>query len=94
VVICDMRGQVEIVGLSSCRIPWPVGMRGRATPLVLCGALAKAVRREATVAVAYWWGISARTVTLWRRAFGVGPTNSEMRRPLSWPFSAQRVSHR
>jgi hypothetical protein len=52
VVICDMRGQVEIVGLSGGRIPWPVGKRGPAKALVLCGALAKAVRLEATVAVA------------------------------------------
>jgi hypothetical protein len=28
VVICDVRGQVEIVGLSAGRIPWPVGKRG------------------------------------------------------------------
>jgi hypothetical protein len=37
VVICDVRGQVAIVGLSGGRIPWP------ANALVLCGALAKAV---------------------------------------------------
>jgi hypothetical protein len=47
VVICESRGQVEIVGLSGGRIPWPVGKRGPAKALVLCGALAKAVRLEA-----------------------------------------------
>jgi hypothetical protein len=49
-----------VVGLSGGRIPWPVGQRGRAKALVLCGALAKGVRLEAAVAVAYWWGVSAR----------------------------------
>jgi hypothetical protein len=29
VVICDVRGQVEIVGPSSGPIPWPIGKRGR-----------------------------------------------------------------
>jgi hypothetical protein len=49
VVICDVRGQVEIVGLSGGRIAWPVGKRGSAKALVLCGALAKAVQLEAAV---------------------------------------------
>jgi hypothetical protein len=51
VVICDVRGEVEIVG-------------GRKA-LVLCGALARAVQLEAAVAVAYCWGVSAQTVTVW-----------------------------
>jgi hypothetical protein len=51
VAICDVRGQVESVGLSGGRIPWPVGKRGRAKALVLCGALAKAVHFEAAVPV-------------------------------------------
>jgi hypothetical protein len=68
VVICDARGQVEIVGLSGGRISWSIGTRGRAKALVLCGALAKAVQLEAAVTVAYWWGVSPQTVTVWRRA--------------------------
>jgi hypothetical protein len=67
VVICDVRGQVEIVGLSGGRIPWLLGKRGSARALVLCGALAKAVRLEA---------VSAQTVKLWRRAIGLGPTTA------------------
>jgi hypothetical protein len=62
VVICDVRGEVEIVG---GRIPWPVGKRGSAKALVLCGALARAVQLEAAVAVAYWWCVTAQTVTGW-----------------------------
>jgi hypothetical protein len=52
VVICEARGQVEIVGLSGGRIPCPIGKRGPAKALVLCGVLATVVRREAAVAVA------------------------------------------
>ena len=37
-VICDVRGQIEVVGLSGGRIPRPVGKRGSAKALVLCGA--------------------------------------------------------
>jgi hypothetical protein len=33
------------------------------------------VRREAAQAVAFWWGITAQTVTKWRKALGVGATN-------------------
>ena len=67
-------GEVKIVGLSSGRIPWPCFQNGRHRSPVLFGALAKAVRRESNQAVAYWWGVSAQTVTAWRNALGVGPT--------------------
>jgi hypothetical protein len=73
-VIRGARGQVEIVGLSGGRIPWPVSKRGRAKPFVQCGALAKAVRLESAIAVAYWCGIPAQTVTLWRRKLVCLPT--------------------
>ena len=29
VVICEVRGQVELVGLTAGPVPWPVGKRGR-----------------------------------------------------------------
>jgi hypothetical protein len=57
VVTCEMRGEVNIVGLSEARIPWPkcrTGKRGRA--IILYGALAEAVRRESAQAIEYWWG--------------------------------------
>jgi hypothetical protein len=41
---------------------------------VLYNGLARAVRLEASLAVAYWWGVTAQTVTVWRKALGVGPT--------------------
>jgi hypothetical protein len=50
---------VIVCGLSAGRIPWPVGKRAvkgpraRARAIVLCGALADAVRRESARAVAF-----------------------------------------
>jgi hypothetical protein len=66
---------VRIVGISNGRIPWPLASKlGRGRCFVLYGDLAKAVRREAGIAVAYWWGVRADTVSRWRKALGVGRT--------------------
>jgi hypothetical protein len=79
-VMCELRGQVELVGLREAPIPWPVGRRVGARRssrgLVLYAGLARAVRLEAPLAVAYWWGVTAQTVTVWRKALAVGPTTS------------------
>ena len=75
VVHCARRGDVRIVGLSSAPIPWPIGQttpKGRARPLVLFGDLVEAIRREPAQAVAYHWGVTAQTVTAWRKALDVG----------------------
>jgi hypothetical protein len=37
--------------------------------------LAKAVEREAGIAVAYWWGVRPDTVSRWRKALGVARSN-------------------
>jgi hypothetical protein len=58
--------------MTSSRIPWPIGKRGRAKSHAVFGDLAKAIRRESATAVCYWWGITAQTVTKWRKAMGVG----------------------
>jgi hypothetical protein len=47
----ERRGDVQIVGLSAGRIPWPIGKRERAKSLVLYRDLARAVRRESVVAI-------------------------------------------
>jgi hypothetical protein len=73
-VLCEVRGEVIIVGLSDGPIPWPVGKKGRAKGLVVYQGLAKAVRRESELAVAHWWGITEQTVWKWRKALGVGAT--------------------
>jgi hypothetical protein len=77
-VTCEARGLVELCGLSTGRIPWPlgrpVGRRNGRAALVLCGALAEAVRRESALAVGFWWGVGSDTVWKWRKALGVGAT--------------------
>ena len=67
----EWRGEVKIVGLSSGRIPWPMGKAGRNKSLVVYRGLAKAITRESIVAVAYWWGVTTQTVTKWRRKLGI-----------------------
>ena len=74
-VECARRRDVRIVGLSSAPIPWPIGQRlprGRARALVLYGALAEAIRRESSEAVAHWWGVGDHVVWQMRKALGVG----------------------
>jgi hypothetical protein len=81
VVFCEKRGSVKIVGLTNALIPWPkcrTGKRSRA--IILHGALADAVRREAALAVAHWWGVGLFTVWKWRKALGVGPITAGTRR--------------
>jgi len=58
IVSCEVRGEVRIVGLSDALIPWPIGQKGQGPrALVVFKDLAKAVRREANLAVAHWWGV-------------------------------------
>src|SRR5262249_54283163 len=76
--LCALRGEVILCGLTDAPIPWPVGkkrVRSRGRAIVLFGALAKAVKRESAQAVGYWWGVTRATVSKWRAALGVGPTN-------------------
>jgi hypothetical protein len=82
VVLCEVRGEVTICGLSDAPIPWPIGKRGRAKSLVVYGDLVEAVRRESNLAVAHWWGISPQTVSLWRKALDVGPVTAGTARLL------------
>ncbi len=75
VLLCEVRGEVVVCGLTAGRIPWPAGKRGRAKALVVCGGLAEAVRRESNLAVCHWWGVTPQTVSKWRTALGVGQVN-------------------
>jgi len=88
VVSDTVRGDVEIVGLSDGRIPWPIGKRNRGKSLVVFGDLERAIRTESNLAVCYWWGIRPQTVTKWRNALGVGavtPGTSRLRREALAP---------
>jgi hypothetical protein len=79
VLRCELRGELVVTGLTDAPIQWPLGRRPgrneRARSLILCGDLAEAVRRESATAVAYHFGVTAQTVSLWRRALGVGHVN-------------------
>jgi hypothetical protein len=70
-----MRGTVRVIGLSDAPIPWPVIARGSGNTLPLYGDLARAVRLESNQAVAHHWGVTGQTVTKWRKALSVAPTN-------------------
>jgi hypothetical protein len=75
-VTCAIRGEVQIVGLSNGRIPWPKSPAGkRARAIILYGQLAEAVRRESAAAVAHWFGVGMFTVWTWRKALGVDRVN-------------------
>jgi hypothetical protein len=71
-VLCEVRGEVTICGITEAPIPWPIGKRGRGRhSLIVFKGLARAVRRESNQAVAYWWGVDPQTVSTWRRLLGV-----------------------
>lgn len=73
-VMCEVRGEVIITGLTDATIPWPVGKKpgGRARTFVVYEGLAEAIRREAATAICAAWGVTPQTVTKWRKAMGVG----------------------
>jgi hypothetical protein len=68
--------------------------------LIVCGDLVKAVRRESEVAVAHWWGVTAQTVRVWRKALGVPKMNEGSARlhrdytPLRLPPEVQERARR
>jgi hypothetical protein len=82
-LVCPVRAPVEVVGISEAPIPWPQARNHGRPFLIVCGGLARAVRTEAAIAVAHWWGVTPLTVWTWRKALGVGattPGTSRLRR--------------
>jgi hypothetical protein len=69
---CKIRGWVTFRCIKVTRIPWPQTIVHNNRTIILTGDLVKAVRRESEIAVAYWWGVTPQTVTVWRKALGVG----------------------
>jgi hypothetical protein len=74
---CAIRGSVIACGLSSGRIPWPIGKRyrgARARFIIVTGDLELALQREAGIAISYWWGVSEALVCEWRKKLGFAGT--------------------
>ena len=65
-VVDAIRGEVKVVGLHDALIPWPIGKRRRSRAIILCGDLAEAVRKEASIVVQHWCGVKYATVQSWR----------------------------
>jgi hypothetical protein len=95
-------GDVVVSGYTDARIPWPVGHprgRGGFPALVVYGRLVQAVRRESNQAVCYWFGVTAQTVSKWRKSLGVGRTNAGTYRLRSaytrepWAVKAWQKAH-
>lgn len=76
-LFCENLGTVKVCRFSDGPIPWPMCTSGerRGSAFVICGDLVRAVRFEAAGAVARAWGVSASTVTRWRRILGVARFN-------------------
>ncbi len=97
VVIDAIRGEVQIVGISDAHIPWPIGKRGRAKSLVIYGGLVQAIHSESNQAICHWWGVTAQTVSKWRKVLGVPQNNAGTlhRRRELWPnISAKMDANR
>lgn len=73
----ELYGLVQVNGFSSARLSWPTRKRpnGGCRTLALTDDLVRAIRQESEVAIAYWWGISTKTVNRFRRALDV-PRNT------------------
>ena len=76
-----------VTSWTGARIPWPRcrplrDYRGGGWGLLLDDELARAVRHESAAAICYWWGLSEGVVWRWRKALGVGRTDSEGSRRL------------
>jgi hypothetical protein len=73
--VCHLRGAAVVVtSIASGRIPWPrcraLDSRG-GSGLLVDDELLRAVRTEAAVAVAWWWGVPPTCISRWRRLLGV-----------------------
>ena len=79
---CLVRDRAMVItGWSAARLSWP-----RCRPLdpprfgaglLIDDELARAIRHESALAVAYWWGVNLTTVIRWRKALKVDRKNNE-----------------
>lgn len=77
-VMDEIHGLVQVGDFSFAPLSWPTRKRSRGGPrsLVLTEDLVLAIRLESAMAVAHWWGVSKKTVRVWRRLLDV-PRNTE-----------------
>lgn len=73
----EVHGRVQVNGFTSAPISWPTRKRpnGGRRSLLITEDLADATRFESAVAVAHWWGITTKTVCVFRRELHV-PRNT------------------
>jgi hypothetical protein len=71
-LLCAIRGWVPVRRISDGRTPWPQTVVRNNRTFILTGDLVQAVRRESATAICHWWGVTPQTVTVWRKALGVG----------------------
>ena len=69
------RGEVEIIGLTDAKIPWPIGKRRHSKAPILYAGLVRAVLKESGVAIYHWWGVSRNRAYGWRRVLGAKQVN-------------------
>lgn len=74
-LIDAIAGAVVVGGFTGGKYPWPY--RKDTGTLILCGDLVEAVKTEAAIDIAAWFGIkSSATVSKWRRNLGVTRQNN------------------
>lgn len=76
IVTCAVRGRLRVSSLERLgHIVWPMGLPpegGASRPsIIVMGDLRRALRREAAVDVAVYWGVNLQSVCRWRRALGI-----------------------
>lgn len=72
-----LHGRVQVNGFTAAPNSWPTRKRARGgvRTLLITEELARAIRFESAVAIAHWWGISTKTVGVFRRQLDV-PRNT------------------
>lgn len=78
----EIEGSVPFGGWSDGRISWPRRKKTGKASLIFCGDLVRAVQTESSLAIQYWFGVSAVTVWKWRKALDVGRQNCPGTRKL------------
>ncbi len=100
---CRIRGCVQVTGSSDGILPWPRTKVSGGSPLVVCGDLVKALRRESASAIRAHFGSGVSYYSVWamRKTLGVprmteGTTQlfrEEFPAKLMTPEAIERTGH-